>query len=196
MKGQISILCPACLVLSVMLALVGCASTDYGCKGMPNEPACMSAVDAYKATDKSNTTIRSSKGEHAKGEESSVSVSNAEPTRLVPAPKIDDPTPIRTPSKVMRVWIAPWEDSDGDLNLSGYVYTEIEPRRWMVDKAPTQPQALTQFQVKHREKTAQNNGKMNNGENYSKSGSAALGRNALGGNPNPSPLLLMQSPQE
>jgi conjugal transfer pilus assembly protein TraV len=156
----------------------------------------MSAVDAYKATDKSNTTIRSSKGEHANSEEQSVSVVNTQPARLVPAPKIDDPTPIRTPSKVMRVWIAPWEDSDGDLNVSGYVYTEIEPRRWMVDKAPTQPQALTQFQVKHREKTAQNNGKMNNVDSYSKSGRAALGRNSLGGTPNPSPLLLMQSPQE
>jgi hypothetical protein len=30
----------------------------------------------------------------------------------------------------MRIWIAPWEDSRGDLHAPGYLYTEIEPRRW------------------------------------------------------------------
>jgi conjugal transfer pilus assembly protein TraV len=42
------------------------------------------------------------------------------------------PVPIRTPAVVMRIWIAPWEDAKGDLNYSGFVYTEIEPRRWVV----------------------------------------------------------------
>jgi hypothetical protein len=30
----------------------------------------------------------------------------------------------------MRIWIAPWEDSRGDLHAPGYLYTEIDPRRW------------------------------------------------------------------
>jgi hypothetical protein len=38
--------------------------------------------------------------------------------------------PIRVPAQVMRIWIAPWEDTRGDLHAPGYVYTEIEPRRW------------------------------------------------------------------
>ncbi len=42
------------------------------------------------------------------------------------------PIPIRTPAVVMRIWIAPWEDAKGDLNYTGLVYTEIEPRRWVV----------------------------------------------------------------
>lgn len=41
------------------------------------------------------------------------------------------PIPIRTPAKVMRIWIAPFEDGD-DLVMAGYVYTEIEPRRWVI----------------------------------------------------------------
>lgn len=44
----------------------------------------------------------------------------------------DPPVPVRTPAQVMRVWIAPWEDTDGDLVVTGYVYTEIRPRRSVV----------------------------------------------------------------
>jgi conjugal transfer pilus assembly protein TraV len=66
-------------------------------------------------------------------------------------PKIDDPTPIRTPSQVMRIWIAPWEDADGDLMVSNYVYTELEPRRWMIGKAAsTASSSLIPLQVEQR----------------------------------------------
>lgn len=51
------------------------------------------------------------------------------------APRLPDrPVPIRTPAHVMRIWVAPWEDTNGDLITNGYVYTEIEPRRWVVGK--------------------------------------------------------------
>jgi len=33
--------------------------------------------------------------------------------------------------------VAPWEDTNGDLIVTGYIYTEIEPRRWVIgDSAP------------------------------------------------------------
>lgn len=44
----------------------------------------------------------------------------------------DRPVPIRTPSQVMRIWVAPYVDANGDLNAPGFVYTEIEPRRWVI----------------------------------------------------------------
>lgn len=47
-------------------------------------------------------------------------------------PKLDAPQPLRTPPVVMRVWVASWQDSRGDLHMPGYTYTEIEPRRWAV----------------------------------------------------------------
>lgn len=43
----------------------------------------------------------------------------------------DKPIPIRTPSVVMRIWIPAWEDTSGNLNATGLIYTEIEPRRWI-----------------------------------------------------------------
>ena len=53
----------------------------------------------------------------------------------------------------MRIWVAPWEDADGDLNVSGYLFTELEPRRWMVGRAtPTVATSLKPLQIVHREK--------------------------------------------
>ena len=43
-----------------------------------------------------------------------------------------DIVPLRTPSRVLRVWIAPWEDTAGRLHVPGYTYAEIEPRRWSI----------------------------------------------------------------
>ena len=66
-------------------------------------------------------------------------------------PAAPDPTitpdytlPIRTPATVMRVWIAPWIDSNDDLMMSGYVYTEIEKRRWMIGE-PTVDERSNSF---------------------------------------------------
>ena len=75
----------------------------------------------------------------------------SQPPQQQPVPKIDDPTPIRTPAQVMRIWIAPWEDSDGDLMVSNYVFTELEPRRWMIGKsAPTLSPSLIPLQIEQR----------------------------------------------
>lgn len=135
----------------VAVSLAGC-SAKYGCKGMPDDPTCISAVEAYKATEKAKSTVHSSDTAPAASE----TAATARPEPLVepaPVPKIDDPTPIRTPSKVMRIWVAPWEDGDGDLNVSGYVFTELEQRRWMIGKsAPAQNPTISPLQVLHRAK--------------------------------------------
>jgi len=38
--------------------------------------------------------------------------------------------PIRIPPKIVRIWITPYEDEDGDFNQGTYVYTEITEGRW------------------------------------------------------------------
>jgi len=37
--------------------------------------------------------------------------------------------PVRVPPKVIRIWIAPWEDADGDLHQPGYIFSEINDKR-------------------------------------------------------------------
>ena len=41
--------------------------------------------------------------------------------------------PIRTPPKMLRFWIAPWEDADGDLHDQSYVYVVADPGRWVIE---------------------------------------------------------------
>ena len=134
--------------ISVLLITItaGCA-TEYGCKGMPDEPSCLSTTQAYQVT---NTALPETPAENSQGSES-VSKPTLVPPLQQPVPKIEDPTPIRTPSQVMRIWIAPWEDADGDLMVSNYVYTDLEPRRWMIGKAaPTANVSLIPLQVEQR----------------------------------------------
>lgn len=149
------------LALLLSLLVSGCATTEYGCKGMPEDPKCLSTTEAYQL---SNNDLPNSHGIHHDASIDTASVSSSDSVSSVvtglsvtsgliqqPTPKIDDPTPIRTPAQVMRIWIAPWEDREGDLMVSNYVYTELEPRRWMIGKsAPTISPTLIPLQVEQR----------------------------------------------
>ncbi|WP_448205436.1 type IV conjugative transfer system lipoprotein TraV [Azospirillum sp. sgz302134] len=143
--------------LSVAAALLsGCAAlgigeSEYGCPGRPSGVTCMSAREVYKETDNrvslSNDMLaenadRSGKDPSAKegarkdgGErrpaaapQDSASVAGMP----VPAVLPDGSVPVRSPSHVMRIWVAAFETPTGDLVMPGYVYTEIVPRRWQV----------------------------------------------------------------
>ncbi|MEO8152367.1 MAG: type IV conjugative transfer system lipoprotein TraV [Rhizobacter sp.] len=41
--------------------------------------------------------------------------------------------PLRSQPRIVRVWIKPWEDSDGDLHDQTFVYLPVDEGRWMVD---------------------------------------------------------------
>jgi conjugal transfer pilus assembly protein TraV len=145
---------PCRLILPVLVGLAvllstGCA-TQYGCKGMPDDPKCLSTTEAYQVTDKALPEPPKPELTKIESVKAGAAVGFLRHARQA-VPKIEDPTPIRTPAQVMRIWIAPWEDSDGDLMVSGYVYTELEPRRWMIGKsAPTVSPSLIPLQIEQR----------------------------------------------
>ena len=72
--------------------------------------------------------------DRALSEASSTDAQAVKGTRVVSSGSVRPPVagavPLRSPARVMRIWIAPWEDSRGDLHAPGYLYTEIDPRRW------------------------------------------------------------------
>ena len=41
-------------------------------------------------------------------------------------------SPILTPPKVLRVWIAPWEDKNGDLHDETYLYLRLDEGQWLL----------------------------------------------------------------
>ncbi|WP_304526735.1 type IV conjugative transfer system lipoprotein TraV [Halomonas sp. I5-271120] len=157
---------------ALLALLAGCSSmnvgeSEFSCSGMPGDwngksPACASATEVYEMTNngevpnpvtpvdrmKEEQQARLNGGsveQEVAGQPAGVDpVTNDYVTPALP----NRPVPIRTPAKVMRIWVAPWEDTSGNLNVPGYVYTEIEPRRWTVgEQVPTSNPTLRPLQV-------------------------------------------------
>ena len=43
------------------------------------------------------------------------------------------PSPLRTQARILRLWIKPWEDADGDLYDQGYVYVQVDNGQSQID---------------------------------------------------------------
>lgn len=151
-KGNLRLLKTVAAASTLIAVLGGCSSmlnigsSEYGCPGMPGGVQCMSARDVYAATNDGNVPLPMKKEDTEGVRDKQASSQQFEQRSEQPAPNDvvanyvaprlpDQPIPIRTPAQVMRIWIAPWEDANGDLNTTGYVYTEIEPRRWVLGEA-------------------------------------------------------------
>lgn len=160
------------LAAAALAALSGCASMggyddEFSCPSAPQGSPCMSAIDAYHASENglpvessepASTNAQQSAGDggfrgppgrtvpvaggraqpRAQPDAPAAPVGAAQPLATVHPPAapalraLDTPLPIRTPAKVMRIYIAPWVGQSGDLTMPTYVYTEIEPRRWTI----------------------------------------------------------------
>ena len=113
--------------LAVVLTLSGCATTGADGPGITEASAAEAQSSAI-----AGTRVVSS----------------------VPAlGRAEDPAALRVPARVMRIWIAPWEDSRGDLHAPGYLYTEIEPRRWALGAQAEAERAvlIRPLQIERRE---------------------------------------------
>jgi hypothetical protein len=113
------------LAVALAVALSGCATTGTGGSTSAAAPAAETQSSAIEGTRVVST---------------------------VPAlGRAEDPAALRVPARVMRIWIAPWEDSRGDLHAPGYLYTEIEPRRWALDARDDHTPVIRPLQIERRE---------------------------------------------
>jgi conjugal transfer pilus assembly protein TraV len=129
---------PAAVASSVALAMAvsGCASTmsgvggaeRYACKA-PEGALCTSVSGVYansvqglplspKPAEKKPTATSANYG-----------ASPIAPTRSAAAPG----TSIRSNPRVLRLWIAPWEDADGDLHEEALVHVLVDAGRWLIE---------------------------------------------------------------
>ncbi len=118
------------------------ANSKFGCKA-PNGVLCESMTGIYANAERKNLP----------GQVTSKTTSKT----LVSLPgvltkPVESGTPIRSTPRVLRVWFAPWEDSDGDLHDQSYVYLTIDSGRWLIEHnqqrirdqyRPIQPPAAT-----------------------------------------------------
>jgi conjugal transfer pilus assembly protein TraV len=41
----------------------------------------------------------------------------------------------------MRLWIAPWEDADGDLHDASFVHVVVDTGRWLIERVRPAPRS-------------------------------------------------------
>lgn len=130
--------------LALMLGtsvLTGCSSLalgddEFSCKMENGGVPCASTSQMYEMTNNGQTPAKLARKKQLEKEGKAVDdgtkngqsdfVLDNYVTNRLP----DEPIPVRTPPQVMRIWVAPYEDKEGDFVMSGYVYTEVSPRRW------------------------------------------------------------------
>lgn len=94
---------------------------------MPDGVRCKSAKEVYH-----DTTRNGSDGDAGGANGHRALVDRWPSAPWTNAPSLDAPQPLRAPPKIMRIWVTPFEDKNGDLHMPGLVYVELEPRRWLV----------------------------------------------------------------
>lgn len=128
-------------VLSAGLSVVlvsGCTSMmhgepDFACNEGKNNGVCTSARDVYQNRNLDPITQRAGSSEDRDDQDEDIIIKYVEKnTHPYPVINLDGPIPIRTPAITMRIWVAPWQDDQGDLHVPGLIYTEVEPRKWAV----------------------------------------------------------------
>lgn len=120
------------IMISTLLG--GCASTmsgldggsQFSCKA-PDGVTCSSLSGVYANAVANNLPALRKSGKPDNAERSNVGGREIAGR----APVSGDP--IRTQPKVLRVWIAPWEDMDGDLHDQSFIYVMTDPGRWKIE---------------------------------------------------------------
>lgn len=97
-------------------SLFGVGESEYACPE-PGKGVCKSARQIYQDTDDMPT-------------ENLLSI----PPKIHTAPNLSlvtpEAIPNRTPAQILRIWIAPWVDREGNWHSGSVVMTDIAPRDW------------------------------------------------------------------
>lgn len=134
------------LLLAVCLAAAGCAvgQSGYSCSGIPEGVQCQNARTVLEASKGTDGPVTSAVVERRKSDDGR---NEASPVSGIVPEEVSGAVPLRTPSRVMRIWYAPWENESGDLHVAKIVYTEIEPRRWTIGQpVSARPSDITPLQ--------------------------------------------------
>lgn len=132
------------ILVGVMVVLGGCTSlsgydskTKFACAASEGV-TCMSMTGVYENIDAGNlgqTQPRNLSQKNSKPAADSQIKDQASTAPIgIVHQALPSMTPIRTPVRQLRIWYAPWEDSDGDLNDQSYTYLVVDTGQWMMDK--------------------------------------------------------------
>ncbi|MFE8032865.1 TraV family lipoprotein [Thiohalocapsa marina] len=118
-------------LLSLALALGGCASTAPTSVSDTAADRPTGVLDALQAYQPAAATKARKQAQSAAG------TARARASKAAANTQTSAPLPRRAPARIMRLWIAPWEDASGNLHGASHVYTEVQPQRWQLDDPAT-----------------------------------------------------------
>jgi conjugal transfer pilus assembly protein TraV len=130
----------ALLVGATAPLLGGCASTrsglggegSYACKA-PVGSQCTSVSGVY-ANSIHGQPPASALPKPAK-EPTSTAAATTAASASTAAPGLGaPPSALRSQPRVLRLWIAPWEDADGDLHEASVVHVLVDTGRWLIER--------------------------------------------------------------
>ena len=131
--------------LCLLLPLGACTSlsglggdSKYDCKA-PDGVACDSVSGTYANALHHNLPSQRTQRSVAAQKEASAEISPKASARAASSIVSSDSStvaissPLRSQARVLRLWIKPWEDADGDLYDQGYVYVQVDNGQWLID---------------------------------------------------------------
>ena len=130
-------------IISVLLILTSC-SAKFACKDSVNIKGekCNPITTVYEnkmlgkdvvPPQEEKEVSTKKKAKVSSSQEAPKESASSEDVDTVRSLSLEDEKPIRLPPRIIRMWVAPWEDGDGDLHQPSYIYSEISPKkgRWL-----------------------------------------------------------------
>lgn len=126
------------LPILAAVALVGCGSISgldakdkFSCAA-PDGVLCESMSGIYANAQQNNLPGQQVNRKNGDSDKLSRAKVAADQENVLTKP-IYSGTPIRSAPLILRVWFAPWEDTDGDLHDQSYVYLPVDSGRWLIE---------------------------------------------------------------
>ncbi|RDE61078.1 TraV family lipoprotein [Aeromonas veronii] len=164
---------PLALCAPLLFQLAGCSivgQSESSCPGKPNGYVCKGPREVYEITN-SKTSLFDGTQEGLDGEDSekkgdaagskadaSGAVVDLPAVGVIPSNSYSiyhdnlaapEPLAVRADARVLRVLFAAYEDDSQSLNMPGYAYVEVEPKRWLVGAAANkQPAKIIPLQAR------------------------------------------------
>lgn len=128
------------LFLPVLLMVGGCSSFLSGLSGSSDRLSCplSEGVTCKPMSQVYEESVQGKgKAEGQAQEAPALAPNRADshpPARLVTTATADgEPVPLRTRPNTQRIWIAPWQDADGDLHEDAWIVVRLDDGDWMLD---------------------------------------------------------------
>ena len=123
-------------LLLFAMTLAGCASTLSGVGGADGY-ACK-APEGAQCTSVSGVYANSAQGMPKSAKRNEQKLPPGEPvaygaTPLAPGRPAVASNSLRSNPRILRLWIAPWEDADGDLHEQALVHVVVDTGRWLIE---------------------------------------------------------------